>query len=132
MISKETNGRYYLSWRGQVVLVAREQMRFASATEAAATQVIQRDMNLTLQREDRIYRDVADPAAEPKIRPRVKKDFLKKKPKDRPIYRRVDVKALKAVDAEREEQREIEAPEKEPSVRSWSRSPPEMTDRVAI
>ena len=78
VIAKEMNSRYYLSWRGQCVLVAREQIRLASSVETAAAEHIKEDARLVGGgAEDKSYKDVSDPAATPRISKKVKKPFLK-------------------------------------------------------
>jgi hypothetical protein len=47
VISADGETRYYLSWRGKILLAAREQLRLASAEEAAAFKHIARDAAMT-------------------------------------------------------------------------------------
>ena len=76
MIAKASQGRHYISWRGQVVLVAKEQMRHVTSVEAAAVETVQEDISVTAARNDKQHRDVADAAAIPQIKP-VKKKIVK-------------------------------------------------------
>ena len=43
VIARESQGRYYISWRGQVVFVAKEQMRHATSVEAVAAEQVKRE-----------------------------------------------------------------------------------------
>lgn len=78
MIARESQGRHYISWRGQVVLVANEQMRHATSLEAAAADQVQSDVTITPDCDDKQYRDVADEGAKPKIKG-VKRNIFKLK-----------------------------------------------------
>ena len=79
VIARESQGRYFLAWRGSVLLVAKEQMRYATTLEASSADKVATDLNLTAKRDDKAYLDVADPDAQPKIKTKVRKTFLKKK-----------------------------------------------------
>ena len=68
VIARESRGRYYLSWRGQAMLVAEEQVRHATSLEAAAADKVQRDVTTTAELEDKQYHDVSDEHAQPKIK----------------------------------------------------------------
>ena len=68
VIARESQGRFYLSWRGQVVLVAREQMRLATSLEAAAATETARNVAITGEQDDRQFHNVANDEAQPKIK----------------------------------------------------------------
>ena len=87
VIARESQGRYYVSWRGQVLLVAREQLRHATCVEAAATEKVQEDVNVTAERDDRQFKNIVDEDAQPRIKP-VKKKIVKLK-QDQKVPRRV-------------------------------------------
>ena len=48
-VARESPGRYFVGWRGRVLLVAKGQMRYATAEETAAATVIAKDANLTAE-----------------------------------------------------------------------------------
>ena len=53
-------------------------MRYATTLETAAAEKVAMDLNLTAQRDDKSYLDIADGSAKPKVDvKKVKKDFLK-------------------------------------------------------
>ena len=78
VISRESSGRYYLSWRGTVVLIAREQLRHASTVEQGASEAIVQDMAIVGDRQDRAYKNLAIPDLEPKLKKRVFRSFSRK------------------------------------------------------
>ena len=47
VIARESVGRYYVGWRSRVLLVAKDQLRLATAEEATAHEVIGKDMAMT-------------------------------------------------------------------------------------
>ena len=61
-----------------ILLVAKEQMRYATSMEAAAADKVSTDLNLASKRTDRAYLDVTDPDAKPIVKKKVRKFFLKK------------------------------------------------------
>ena len=75
------------------MLVAKEQFRYATSMEAAATDKVASDLNLTAKREDRSYVDVADDGARPKIDVRrVRTGFIKPKAKSQPATSKSDIR----------------------------------------
>jgi len=66
VMASRGEGRYFLAWRGRVVLVAREQLRLATAEERAAQDKVAEDARLTAQdlREDGGRTDFHDMTSE--------------------------------------------------------------------
>ena len=56
VIARESVGRYYVGWRSRVLLVAKDQLRLATTEEAAAHEVIGKDMAMTA--DPKCYRDM--------------------------------------------------------------------------
>ena len=80
MIARESQGRYHVGWSRQALLVAKEQMRHATSTEAVAVEQVQKDVGITAERDDKQYKDVADENAEPRVK-KVKRNIVKLKGK---------------------------------------------------
>lgn len=60
VIARESHGRYFVAWRARVLSVANAQLRFATAEEAAASEVITEELNITQAfRDKRQYDDVS-------------------------------------------------------------------------
>ena len=61
MILQKDKGNYFVSWRGQVLLVSERQIRIASVEEAAAAGHIAKDLNLTAdnvdEQDEKMYED---------------------------------------------------------------------------
>ena len=53
VIAKEAHTRYYLSWRGQVLLVAREQLRLVTSLEASSAKHVREDVAITAGKDDK-------------------------------------------------------------------------------
>ena len=124
VIARESQGRYYLSWRGTVLLVAKEQMRYATTLETAAADKIAKDLNLTAQKDNKSYLDVSDQGAKPKIdKRRVKKDFLKKdsrKTKVRPQPTPLNPEAKRAIrNVTGDEQPRLQPQGEEKNIPAW-------------
>ena len=87
-----------------MLLVARGQVRYASSVEAAAAGSIQADLSQTSERDDRLYRDIADETLTPKVDKRVKKTIFKDQRSSMRelIAPKVDLKALQALDPQDE------------------------------
>ena len=66
VIAKEGDHRFYIAYRGTIMLVAREQIRLATRIEQAADSIVE-DMAQLEQRDDKSYQDIADPEAQPVI-----------------------------------------------------------------
>ena len=56
VIARESVGRYYVGWRSRVLLVAKDQLRLATAEEATAHEVIGKDMAMTA--DPKCYQDM--------------------------------------------------------------------------
>ncbi len=82
VIARESKGSYYISWRGRVILVAREQIRLATSWETAAHGTIEKDLNITAKnQEDKSYIDISDETLQPDVQPirKHERTFLKKR-----------------------------------------------------
>ena len=64
VIARESVGRYYVGWRSRVLLVAKDQLRLATTEEAAAYELISKDMVLTA--DPKTYQDMT--GATPPVR----------------------------------------------------------------
>ena len=56
VIARESVGRYYVGWRSRVLMVAKDQLRLATTEEAAAHEVIGKDMAMTA--DPKCYQDM--------------------------------------------------------------------------
>ena len=95
VIAWESKGRYFLSWRGRILLVATTQMRYATMEENAAAAVIAQETAKTGNQTDdkKAYVDATRVEEEPKPTRRVRKMHLKQK------------KQLQEIEDRKEEQR---------------------------
>jgi len=96
VIDKESRGRYYISWRARVLLVSKDQLRYASTEEAAAADSIAKNATLTANQSDdkKSYVDLTNPDKMP--------------PKGKVIKHRIKVKARPlAIKAPRDRRKEI-------------------------
>lgn len=76
VIATESPGRYYLGWRGRILLVARDQLRLATAEETAAADLITQDATLTAnEHAKKAYHDMTDLCERPAEAP-LKKDHF--------------------------------------------------------
>ena len=91
MVLYKDKQNYYLAWRGRVLLVARSQIREASAEEAAAAGMIQQEATLTgrnlEEAEDKRYVDAraAIPSLDRMERKRPAKEVLREETTELPV-----------------------------------------------
>ena len=59
VVAKESEGRYYLGWRGRVLLAAKQQLRLATPVEQAASETIAEEVGLVAEgaKDNKIFQD---------------------------------------------------------------------------
>ena len=74
VIARGSQGRYYLGWRGRVLLASKDQLRMATSLECAANDTIAQDAVLTAgeQSETKMYQDITQISEIPGVRRRIK------------------------------------------------------------
>ena len=75
VIARESPGRYYIGWRARVLLVSKDQLRMATAEEAAAAEVIGKEADQHSQ--DRLHESCYDLTEEYRNPKAVRKHQLK-------------------------------------------------------